>query len=107
MEYYLTCLTTFFSALLGLVFSFYTVKGSKSAEKTNALYLLARSIALVLIAAIPVCMQCPDILIIITTAMLIIQILDGVIGMYMKNRFRTIGPFIMALLHAACLWLYL
>lgn len=108
MEYYFTCCATFFSALLGLVFSFHTVRTSKGTAKANALYLLTRSIALVLISATPVLLQSLDVLIAITCAMLIVQTIDGAIGIYMKNRFRTIGPFVMAFLHAACLlWLYL
>ena len=85
MEYYFTCCATFFSALLGLVFSFHTVRTSKGTAKANALYLLTRSIALVLISATPVLLQSLDVLIAITCAMLIVQTIDGAIGIYEKS----------------------
>ena len=68
MVYYLTACITSLSAFLGLAFSIYAIKNSDNQEKTNALYMFARSMAI-----------------------------------YIKNRMRTVGPSIMAVLHAICL----
>lgn len=40
---------------------------------------------------------------VVTSVMLIIQAIDCAVGFYIKNRMRTIGPFIMTLMHAGCM----
>ena len=107
MLFYLTAYTTLLSAILGLFFSIRAVKKGKSIERTNALYMFARCLALVCISLIPLFTKSTNLLIIITCLMLIIQIIDGFIGLYMKECMTTIGPFIMAFLHAVCLYLSL
>lgn len=107
MKYYLIASITLLSAVLGLLFSIQAVRASEKINRLNALYMLARSTAIVLMAVIPLCVKTSGFLIVITGAMLIIQIIDGIAGIYIKNRMRTIGPFIMAFLHAVCLFAYL
>ena len=36
--------------------------------------------------------------------MLIVQLADGIVGIYIKKRMRTVGPFIMAFIHGIYLW---
>lgn len=103
MKYYLMASITLLSAVLGFLFSIQAVRKSEKNDKLNALYMLARSLAVVFMAAIPVCTKASAFLVIITVAMLIIQLVDGFAGIYIKNPMRTIGPFTMAFLHTVCL----
>lgn len=105
MLYYLTAFINLLSAVLGLHFSIQTVRKETDEEQMNALYWFARSIAFVLLTATPLLKRVDDLLLIITTVMLIIQIIDGLIGIYMKNFMRTVGPFFMAVLHAISIFL--
>ena len=100
MVYYLTACITSLSAFLGLAFSIYAIKNSDNQEKTNALYMFARSMAILFISVIPFFQRSDVLLRIITSSMLIIQVIDCI---YIKNRMRTVGPSIMAVLHAICL----
>lgn len=101
--YYLTACITSLSAFLGLAFSIYAIKNSDNQEKTNALYMFARSMAILFISVIPFFQRSDVLLRIITSSMLIIQVIDCIVGIYIKNRMRTVGPSIMAVLHAICL----
>lgn len=103
MAYYLTACITSLSAFLGLAFSIYAIRNSDNQEKTNALYMFARSVAIVFISIIPFFRGSGVLLFIITSSMLIIQVIDGIVGIYIQNRMRTVGPFIMAVLHAICI----
>jgi len=105
MSYYLTACITSLSAFLGLAFSIYAIKNSENKEKTNALYMFARCVAIVFISIIPFFQRSDVLLLIITSLMLIIQVIDCIVGIYIKNRMRTVGPSIMAVLHAVCLWI--
>ena len=107
MIYYSIACITFLSATLGFVFSVSTVIKRKNADRTDALYLLARSTAIALAAAVPLLRESGELLTAVTGGMLIIQLADGIIGLYSKSRMRTAGPFIMAFLHAISLWTYL
>lgn len=107
--YYVTAFTTLLSAALGLCFSigaFLSNKSNKGKSLNNSMYMFARSLALFCIAVVPVCMKDPAVLIIITSAMLIVQLIDCIIGIIIKNIMRTIGPFIMSVCHAVCLLLF-
>ena len=105
MIYYINAYTTLISAALGVCFSIGAVIKEKGNSQTNALYMFARSLALTCTAVVPVCRNAPAILFVITAAMLIVQIVDCIIGIVIKSKMRTVGPFIMAVCHAVCLLL--
>lgn len=105
MIYYINAYTTLISAALGVCFSIKAVIAEKENNRTNALYTFARSLALMCASVTPVCINTPDILILLTATMLIVQIVDCIIGIIIKSKMRTIGPFIMAVCHAVCLLL--
>lgn len=105
MEYYVCAGITLISAVLGVGFSIGAIVKEKGKDKENALYMFARSLALMGIAFVPVCIEAEKILIIITGAMLLVQVIDGCIGIGIKSRMWTVGPFIMAAFHLACLLL--
>ena len=104
MEYWAAAAVTLCSAGLGLVFSVGRVRAGQGNERLTALYLLARSAALVLLALIPLAVYSRPLLGAVTAAMLAVQLIDGGIGPDSKSRPKTTGPLFMALLHAVCLW---
>ena len=53
MVYYLTACITSLSAFLGFAFSIYAIKTSDNQDKTMALYMFARSMAILFISVIP------------------------------------------------------
>lgn len=105
MIYYINAYTTLVSAALGVCFSIGAAIKEKENSRTNALYMFARSLALTCAAVIPVCRNTPTILFVVTAAMLIVQIVDCIIGIVIKSKMRTVGPFIMSACHAVCLLL--
>lgn len=104
MGYYLIAIITLISALLVLLFSVQAVRAGKDVERTNALYMFARSAALLCAAVVPLVVGSDNFLLLITGIMLIVQMIDGFAGIYIKNPMRTVGPFVMACLHAGCLF---
>lgn len=103
--YYINAYTTLISAVLGVCFSIGAVIAERETSRTYALYMFARSLALTCAAVIPICRNAPTILFVATMAMLIVQIVDCIIGIVIKSKIRTAGPFIMAVCHAVCLLL--
>ena len=90
MAYYLTACITSLSAILGLAFSIYAIKNSKNQEKMNALYMFARSVAIVFISIIPFFRGSGELLFIITSPIFIIQVIDCIVGIYIKSRISTL-----------------
>ncbi len=76
---------------------------SATESRTNAMYMFARSLALLCISIIPVCINEPVILTVVTAAMLVVQAVDCIVGIVIKNRMRTFGPLLMAICHGVCL----
>ena len=103
MLFYLVACIDLISAILGLLFSIGAVTIGKNAERENALYMFARSAAVVCAAVLTLLFKSNILLMVVTSVMLIIQAIDCAVGFYIKNRMRTIGPFIMALMHAGCM----
>ena len=107
MIYYVISVITLVSALVGLFFAIQATRNGRGIERTNALYMFSRSIATVLIAGIPLFQKSSELLIIATLMMLIVQLIDGVVGVYIKDKLGTVGPFILVIIHAICLGIYL
>ena len=105
MIYYINAYTTLISAVLGVCFSIGAIIKETGNSRTNAFYMFARSLALTCAAAIPVFINAPTILLVVTMAMLIVQTVDCITGIIMKNKMRAAGPFIMTACHAVCLLL--
>ena len=103
--YYINAYTTLISAVLGVCFSIEAAidKTETSRSRSHALYMFARSLALMCAAVIPIFRNAPTILFVATMAMLIVQIVDCIIGIIIKSKMRTVGPLIMAVCHAVCL----
>lgn len=103
MTYYFAACITILSALLGLIFSIRAAGEGKGNERANALYMFARSLGLLCLAAAPFVIESLSLLALVTGIMLLVQAVDGIVGIYTKNILRTVGPFFMAGLHAICL----
>ena len=99
MEYWFTAYTTFISALLGVGFALAAVFRERGNSRANALYLLARGLALTFLAAIPLRAAAPGLLLAVTAAMMILQLADALIGISLKSRLRTFGPLFLAGCH--------
>lgn len=105
MNCYITAVLTLISAAMGVLFSIAFIRKEKGNSRTNALYMFARSLALLISAIIPFFINSIQILSIVTAAMGIVQIVDGFIGIAIKNRIQTFGPFMLAVYHNICLLL--
>lgn len=107
MEYYICAFVTLISAVLGDVFSVRTILNVKEIDREIILYMFACCITLTFIAVTPILKEDVNLLVIITMGMFIVQVIDGFIGVSIKNRLRTLGPFVMAICHIMCLLIYL
>ena len=87
-----TAAITLLSALLGLAYSLWAVAHGPATAKTAALYTFARSLALAASVGF---------LAAVTGALLLVQAVDGCVGLWGTSRPRAAGPFLMALLHGA------
>ena len=85
MEYGITAAATLASALLGVAFSLGAVRREQGPARSSALYMLARSLGLTALAAIPVWRHSVGILAAATGVMLLVQAVDGLVHV---NRFR-------------------
>lgn len=103
VEYGVTAAVTAASAFLGVVFSLGAVRREQGPARSNALYMLARSLGLFLLAAVPCLFHSSMLLTAVTGAMLLVKAVDGLVGLGRKSLLRTMGPFLMALLHGVCL----
>jgi hypothetical protein len=97
---------TAISAIISLGFSIAAALNTANVAKTMALYACARSLALVLVSAVPFLTGSTPWLLAVACSMTIVQACDAAIGMKIKDRMKTIGPAGTALLNlAATIWL--
>lgn len=91
------------SAILGVAFAAEAAFRGERTGRTNGLYTLARSVALLLLAAAALAMGSPELVIVSAAVMLVVQGIDGLIGVSLRSRRRTLGPFFLAVCHSLCL----
>ena len=80
------------SAFVSLGFSVAAVLSVRHAVRTNAMYALSRSVALVAVSLVPLISQTRSSLLTIALAMVIVQALDAVVGGTIRDRMKTFGP---------------
>jgi hypothetical protein len=80
------------SAFVSLGFSRAAVLAVRYQARTNALYVLSRSVALVAVSLVPLISQTRSSLLTIALAMVIVQALDAVVGGIVRDRMKTFGP---------------
>lgn len=105
--YYVCAALTLISASISLFFSVLTVRKSEGERKITALYVTARSFALVCVSIVPFFIISKELVSITAAAMIIVQFLDGFIGIKIRDKFETLGPFITAAVHLTVLIIYL
>ena len=94
------------SAVVSLGFSIAAAFNTANDVRRIALYTCARSVALVLVSAVPFITGSTPWLQAIACSMIIVQGCDAAIGVVIKDRMKTFGPAVIALLNlAAVIWL--
>jgi hypothetical protein len=97
---------TALSAVISLGFSIAATFDTANEARTMALYVCARSVALVLASAVPFFTGSTSWLQAIACCMIIVQVCDAGIGVVIKDPMKTFGPAGTALLNvAALIWL--
>ena len=97
---------TAISAIISFGFSIAALLGLTGEARTIALYACARSLALVVVSAVPFLTGATQWLQAIAWSMIIVQACDAFIGLTIKDRMKTFGPAGIALLNlAALIWL--
>ena len=87
-----TAAITLLSALLGLAYSLRAVARGPATARTAALYTFARSLALVALAAGAFFAGSVGFLAAVTGAMLLVQTVDGCVGLWGKACLARRGP---------------
>lgn len=105
--YYICAAITLISASISLYFSVLTVSKSEGEGKITALYVTARSFALICVSIVPFFVLSKELVSITAAAMILVQFLDGWIGIKIGDKFETLGPFITAAVHLVVLIIYL
>jgi hypothetical protein len=80
------------SAFVSLGFSAAAVVSAHDLARANAMYALARSVALAAVSFVPLLSQTRSSLLTIALAMVIVQALDAVVGATIHDRMKTFGP---------------
>jgi hypothetical protein len=94
------------SALVSLGFSIAAERTATGATHTMALYACARSLALFVASIVPFVSGSVGWLLAVAWSMIMVQGLDAVVGMTIKDNVKTFGPAATALLNlAAVIWL--
>jgi len=102
----LCALISAISALVSLGFSIAAQRTATGAARTMALYACARSLALFVASVVPFLSGSVGWLLAVAWSMIIVQALDAIVGMTIKDKVKTFGPATTALLNlAAVIWL--
>jgi hypothetical protein len=106
IPFLLCAFITTVSAVISLGFSVAAAFNPANEVRNTALYTCARSVALVIVSAVPFLTGSTPWLLAIACSMIIVQICDAAIGVVIKDRMKTFGPAGTALLNlAAVIWL--
>jgi hypothetical protein len=97
---------TAISVVISLGFSVAGALSTANEAKTMALYACVRSLALVLVSAVPFLTGSTPWLLAVACSMTIVQAADAAIGVTIKDRMKTFGPTATAVANlAATIWL--
>lgn len=106
MSYYFCAIFTLISAAVSFGFSieaYHSAKKQPNGSLTTAKYAVSRSLALLVVAIGPVIFVSRPALIALATAMILVQLFDGIIG-FKVSLFKTIGPLLTAIVNAVLLF---
>ncbi|PNZ85943.1 hypothetical protein BUY43_11790 [Staphylococcus devriesei] len=102
--YLILAIFTFISAIVSMSFS---IQSSYISRSTISYYALSRSLSATVLSIITLVFINNNFLIIVSILMILIQFFDGFIGLIMKNKFKTIGPFLTALINCSLLIIFI
>ena len=106
IAYWVTAVVSLLSAGVSFGFSVAAVRRGAGEGRTSALYTLARSGALLVIAIGSLFVNSLGVVAAVAGAMIVVQAADAVIGAVTRSRMTMIGPLVLAVLNAAALlWL--
>lgn len=91
------------SAFVSLGFALAALRGASGAQLTASRYALVRSLALLVVAVVASLSGRAEFVVLAGIAMTLVQAGDGVVGLGLKDRAKTWGPFLTAALNAAAL----
>jgi hypothetical protein len=98
---------TTLSAGISLGFSLAAARSAQGPARALALYASVRSLALFAASLASFVVGGTGWLEAIAASMIMVQAGDALVGVSIKNRMKTIGPFITAAVNAAALWWFL
>lgn len=105
--YLVLAIITVISAIPSLYFSAVEVRNPQREAREIAWYTTARSTALLVLAIVPLFGRFDGWLLAIAIAMIIVQAVDGVIGLTRGKPLHVIGPFVTVVVHLAVLiWFF-
>jgi len=90
--FWICAVVTAASALVSLGFSTAAVLSVSHQARTNAMYVLSRSVALAAVSLVPLISQTRSSLLTIALAMVIVQAIDAIVGGIVRDRMKTSGP---------------
>jgi len=92
LAFWICAAVTAISAAVSFGYSVAGLRGSDPGSRTPSQYAVARSLALVVVAAIAPFTGSVAFLTAVAAAMVIVQAADAVVGALRGDRFRTFGP---------------
>ena len=106
VAFWVTAVVSLLSAGVSFGFSVAAVRRGSGEGRTSALYTLARSGAILVVAIGSLFVHSLGVVAAVAGIMVITQGADAVIGVVTRNRAATIGPVVLAVVNAAALiWL--
>ncbi len=104
--FWVCAIITAVSAFVSLGFSIAGMAAADASSRTSSMYASARSLALVVTATVALLTRSNSYVEAIAVTMVIVQAVDAVIGVRIRDRLKTVGPAATALVNAAALvWL--
>ncbi len=99
-----TCASlTLVSSLVSGAFALASLRNATRESRVPAMYALARSVALIIVAVVGLCSFSVTFATAAALAMILVQGFDAVIGGVISDRVKTLGPAITAVANAAAL----
>jgi hypothetical protein len=106
LAYFVCAAITAVDAAVSLGFTIASVRRESGEARTAALYTLARSVALFVVAIVAFFVGSVAFVAAVALAMVLLQAFDAGIGVSTRNRGATIGPAVIAALNlAALIWM--
>lgn len=87
-----------FTSISSIVSLYYAIEAFIKTRQINAQYAFARSLAIALLSVATLCFVNQLILFVMTLLMALVQLIDGIMGITIKDKLKTFGPFSLAII---------